>query len=136
MASTKSVPEITIFRGLNEVGYTSSPFVNKLEARLRFGNVAYRVEVGSVREAPRGKVPYVSIKHADGRNEIMSDSTLIARALVELGILEDLNAKLSPTEKLNEISFRALFEEKLYFYQVWKQSWERRSSNYLTMDLM
>lgn len=118
MTSSKSDLELTIFRGMNEVGYTSSPFVNKLETRLRFGNVAYRVEVGSVMKAPRGKVPYVSMKHADGRNEIMSDSTLIARALVESGVMEDLNAKLSPTEKLNEISFRALFEEKIYFYQV------------------
>ncbi|KAJ6107306.1 hypothetical protein N7523_008629 [Penicillium sp. IBT 18751x] len=48
----------------------------------------------------------------------MSDSTLIAKALIESGTLKDLNAKLSPSEKLNEISFKALFEDRLYFYQM------------------
>lgn len=117
-SSSKSASQITVFRGLHDVGYTWSPFVTKLEARLRFGNIAYRVETGSTTKAPRNKVPYVSIEHADGRTEVMSDSSLIAKALVESGTLEDLNAKLSPAEELNEISFKALFEEKLYFYQV------------------
>ena len=117
-SSSKSVPEITVFRGLHDVGYTWSPFVTKLEFRLRFGNIAYRVETGSPTKSPRHKVPYVSLEHADGRTEVMSDSTLIAKALVESGTLENLNAKLSPAEALNEISLKALFEEKLYFYQV------------------
>lgn len=126
MTSHKSSPEFTVFRGLPDVGYTWSPFVTKLETRLRFGNVAYRVEAGSLTKAPRGKVPYVSMKHADGHIEIMSDSTLITKALIESGTLEDLNAKLSPAEKLIEISLRALFEDRLYFYQVNTES--RRKS--------
>jgi hypothetical protein len=116
--SSKSVPDITVFRGLHDVGYTWSPFVTKLEARLRFGNIVYSVEAGSVNKAPRGKVPYIFVKHPDGQAEIMSDSSLIAKALVESETLKDLNGRLSPTEKLNEIGLKALFEEKLYFYQV------------------
>ncbi|KAJ5665002.1 uncharacterized protein N7477_007450 [Penicillium maclennaniae] len=129
MTSQKSSTVFTVFRGLHDVGYTWSPFVTKLEARLRFGNVAYRVETGSMKEAPRGKVPYVSVTHADGQIEMMSDSTLIAKALIETGTLQDLNAKLSPSEKLNEISFKALFEERLYFYQ----GYERWILNYYAM---
>ncbi|KAJ5323473.1 hypothetical protein N7476_002073 [Penicillium atrosanguineum] len=129
MTSHKPDPELTVFRGLHDVGYTSSPFVTKLETRLRFENVAYRVDVGSVTKAPRGKVPYVSMKHADGQIEIMSDSTLITKALIESGTLEDLNAYLSPAEKLSEISLRALFEEKLYYYQ----GYERWILNYYAM---
>ncbi len=33
-------------------------------------------------------------------------------------MLDDLNAKLSPTEKAHDLALRALLEEKLYFYQV------------------
>jgi len=37
---------------------------------------------------------------------------------VEEGRLEDLNAKLSPTERAMDLAIRALLEDKLYFYQV------------------
>lgn len=118
-ASVKSVPDITLFRGLPGAGcYTWSPFVIKLEARLRFGNLAYRAEAGSIAQAPRGKVPYVSIVRADGQVQALSDSTLIPRALIESGELEDLNVKLSPTENLNDLALTALLEDKLYFYSV------------------
>lgn len=116
---SKSVPAITLFRGLPGAGvYTTSPFVIKLEARLRFGNLAYRTDVGFISQSPRGKVPYVSIVRAEGRIQKLSDSTLIPRALIESGDLEDLNAKLSATETLSDLALTALLEEKLYFYQV------------------
>ncbi len=49
---------------------------------------------------------------------VLADSTLIVENLVEDGILDDLNATLSPTEKAYDLALRALLEEKLYFYQV------------------
>lgn len=117
--SSKSIPNITLFRGLPGTGvYITSPFVIKLEARFRFGNLAYRTDVGSISQSPRGKVPYVSIARGDGPVQKMSDSTLIPRALIESGELEDLNAKLSASEKLNDLALTALLEEKLYFFQV------------------
>lgn len=42
---------------------------------------------------------------------------------------EDLNAKLSPTEKALDLAIRALLEDKLCFYQ----SYERWHENYYTM---
>ena len=119
MANHKSLLNLTMFRGFAENGcYVWSPFVTKLEARLRFGNISYRTEPGSLSKAPRGKVPYVSIDHGDGNCETLSDSTLISQALIESGVLEDLNGNLTATLKLQDLSLRALLEEKLYFYQV------------------
>ena len=37
---------------------------------------------------------------------------------VEDGVLDELNAKLSPTEKAHDLALSALLENKLYFYQV------------------
>lgn len=127
--SSKTAPDITLFRGLPGTGvYTTSPFVIKLEARLRFGNLAYRTEVGSVSQSPRGKVPYVSIARADGQVQKLSDSTLIPRALIESGDLEDLNVHLSAAEKMNDLALTALLEEKLYFFQVSRAFDPSRSS--------
>lgn len=117
-ASLKSVPTITVFRGFPEKGcYTWSPFVTKLEARLRFGNVSYNVDVGSPLKSPRGKLPYITLER-DGQSQSISDSTLIAKTLIESGYLEDLNCRLSPVEKAQDLSLKALLEDKLYFYQV------------------
>ncbi len=121
----KSQPLITLYRGFQGSGaYVWSPFVTKLEARLRFAGVSYRNEAGSPLKAPRGKIPYVEISRTDSGGQapttstILPDSTLIVGKLEEDGLLDDLNAKLSPTEEAHDLAIRALLEEKLYFYQV------------------
>jgi hypothetical protein len=48
----------------------------------------------------------------------LGDSTLIISKLEDDGLLDDLNSKLSPVEKANDLALRALLEDKLYFYQV------------------
>lgn len=117
-ASLESTPAITVFRGFPEKGcYTWSPFVTKLEARLRFGNINYNVEAGSPLKSPRGKVPYITLER-DSQSQSISDSTLIAKSFIESGDLEDLNRRLSPVEKAQDLSLKALLEDKLYFYQV------------------
>lgn len=128
-----AAPHVTLFRGFADHGrYVASPFVTKLEARLRIGGMAYRVGTGSVMKAPRRKVPYVEVDHAADpsssdaakaataahRPEVLADSALITRKFVENGYLEDLNAGLSPAERARDLSVRALLEDKLYFYQV------------------
>lgn len=119
MNSSKLPLSLTVFRGFPDKGcFVWSPFVTKLEARLRFGSISYRTESGSIPKAPRGKVPYVSIDHGDGNHETIPDSALITRALIESGDLEDLNANLTAALKLQDLSIRALLEDKLYFYQV------------------
>ncbi|KAJ5908328.1 hypothetical protein N7495_001010 [Penicillium taxi] len=126
---SKKTPSITIYRGFLDSGcYVWSPFVVKLELRLRIGRLNYRTEPGSVTKAPRGKIPYLSIERANGV-ETLSDSTLIAKSLVESGDLGELNKKLSPTEKLNDLALIALLEDKLYFCN----SNEKWIHNYYTM---
>ncbi len=51
---------MTLFRGWADEGrYVVSPFVTKLEFRLRLSKVEYQTDAGSVRHAPKGKIPYV-----------------------------------------------------------------------------
>ena len=51
-------PSIIVYRGFQGSGaYACSPFVTKLEARLRFGGLTYRTEPGSVPRAPQGQDP-------------------------------------------------------------------------------
>lgn len=92
--------------------------MTKLEAHLRFGGLSYRTEVGSKFQAPRDKLPYISISTDNSAPITLSDSTLIAARLAEDGLLKDLNAKLSPANKAHDLAIRALLEDKLYFYQV------------------
>ncbi|CAI7645120.1 unnamed protein product [Penicillium pancosmium] len=129
MTASNPAPVITVFRGFPEKGcYTWSPFVTKLEARLRFGAIFYSVEAGSPLKAPRGKLPYITLMH-DGQSQSIGDSSLIINLLIESGYLNDLNSQLSPVEKAHDISTRALLEDKLYFYQ----GQERWIENYYTM---
>ncbi|KAL8770161.1 MAG: hypothetical protein Q9209_004003 [Squamulea sp. 1 TL-2023] len=126
-----SSPTITIFRGFPVTkAYVWSPFVTKLEARLRFADLKYRTEQGAPPKGPRGKVPYISLSgNGDTAPEMVSDTTMISEKLVDDGLTEDLNGKLTPVEKAQDAAIRALLEEKLYFYQV-HERWEQ---NYYTM---
>ncbi|KAK4041294.1 hypothetical protein C8A01DRAFT_34705 [Parachaetomium inaequale] len=131
MAAPKVVPSLTVYRGFPARGcYTPSPFVNKLETRLRIGGLSYRVEMGSVPKAPRGKIPYVDVETSDpSKPEQLSDSTFITRRFVEDGHLADLNAALMPAERARDLGVRALFEDRLCFYQ----GRERWIDNYYAM---
>jgi len=117
----KPHPNITLYRGFQASAvYAWSPFFTKLEARLRFAGLPYRAEPGSLAKAPRGKIPYVAISKTESTTTptVLGDTTAIIQTFVEDGLLLDLNAKLSPTEKAHDLATRALLEEKLYFYQV------------------
>lgn len=114
-----STPGVTLYRGFPFSGrYTWSPFVNKLEFRFRTSDCKYDVQTGSLRSAPRGKIPYASIAHSDAPTRQMSDSTLIIKRLVQEDALVDLNKDLSPRDRALDIGLRALLEDKLYFYNV------------------
>ncbi|KAI0875777.1 hypothetical protein GGS24DRAFT_271781 [Hypoxylon argillaceum] len=123
---------ITVFRGFKGAGaFVWSPYVTKLEARLRFGGLSYDVDSGSPRSGPKGKIPYIEIARpgAAGTPELLGDSSLIAAALCARGELADLNARLSKTERAHDLALRALLEDKLSFYH----GWERWTKNYYTM---
>lgn len=112
-------PSITVFRGFESSGYyTWSPFVTKLEARLRFAGVPYNVDSGSPMKAPRGKIPYVQLETPDESAQTIGDSNLIIKHLIDEGVLGDCNAKMSLVDQAHDYAVRALLEDKLYFYQV------------------
>ncbi|KAI0888699.1 uncharacterized protein GGS22DRAFT_152192 [Annulohypoxylon maeteangense] len=135
-------PSITVFRGWKDAGkYVWSPYVTKLETRLRFAGVKYTTEAGSLSVAPKGKIPYIEcrgvssistpIVHEESPESkvLLSDSTLIAKTLVGWKILPDLNSALDPLERSLDMGLIALLENKLYFLQ----GWERWIQNYYTM---
>lgn len=111
---------LTLYRGRPSQGqYVWSPFVTKLEARLRFAGVAYGTEAGSASTAPRGKFPYVVFPAPKGADPVyMGDSTLITHHFVEMGLVPDLNGPLSMENKARDLATRALLEDKLYFFDV------------------
>lgn len=107
--------KITLYRGWLDRGkHVWSPFVIKLEARLRFAGVAYDCEGGSTRTAPKGKIPYVQL----GDGQVVGDSTLIIKDLVKRDILPDLNGRVGKEGRARDLALRAMVEEKLYFYHV------------------
>ncbi|KJZ77232.1 hypothetical protein HIM_03553 [Hirsutella minnesotensis 3608] len=127
--------KLTVHRGSPPSNrYVWSPFVTKLEARLRFDGVAYRLGAGSPRSAPKGKIPYVDVRLDDGehdetRVESLADSTLIIRALVQRGMLHDVNAGLQPAQRAHDLAVRAMLEDRVYFYG----SREKWRDNYYAM---
>lgn len=118
-------PSITLYRGFpSSSSYVWSPFATKLEARLRFGGLAYKTDQGAPPKGPRGKIPYIAIsRNGDSTTEMLSDSTLISDKLVVDGLAQDLNSKLTAAEKAQDLAIRALLEDKLYFYQVRNRYW-------------
>jgi len=130
-SKTSSQSQITLYRGWKDTGkYVWSPFVTKVELRLRIDGIKYSTEAGSPLKGPRGKIPYIELSDPDTKMATMlSDSTLIISDLVQDSRLEDLNAGLSPEQKAYDLALRALLEDKLYFYH----SYERFVQNYYPM---
>ena len=138
MAFTKRPqPHIVLYRGEEVINrHAWSPFVVKLETRLRMSGLAYKTDFGSFQEAPKGKVPYVRVwwdeKSSSGNEksqdeskdmdknaaDMIPDSTIIIKRFVGEGLLEDLNANLGPADQAYDLALRALLEDKFYFLQV------------------
>lgn len=117
-------PKIALYRGFPPSNkYTWSPFVTKLEFRLRVAGVAYQNLEGNPREGPSGKVPYVDISALSesprmGEKELVGDSKIIIQTLARRGVTTDWDETLNVQEKFAGLGIQALFEEKLYFLQV------------------
>ncbi|KAI1142101.1 hypothetical protein F5Y05DRAFT_214295 [Hypoxylon sp. FL0543] len=140
---TAEQPDITVFRGGKEYGkYVWSPYVIKLEARLRFAGVRYTTDAGSLKAAPKGKIPYIECRDLSSTTAptalqeestqsgvLLGDSALIAKRLSEWGVLPDLNGDLDAVKSSHDMALIALLENKLYFYHTW----ERWMQNYYAM---
>lgn len=117
------MPEaLALYRGFppkNE--YVWSPFVTKLEFRLRHSKVPYTNHTGSTSEGPNGKIPYMDLSSATAKEDhrasrnLVADSTVIIDSLIDCGVLQDLNKYLSEEQKAADMGIRALLEERLYF---------------------
>lgn len=125
-----SKPSITLFRGWDEPGkYVWSPFTTKLEFRLRTSRTPYTRAIGTLSAAPKGKIPYISLTSDSGSTETIGDTSLIIRHLVASGLVPDVNARLSATEKSVDLALRAMLEDKLYFLGA-RERWVK---NYYAM---
>ena len=126
---SKSKPsdlEIILYRGWAQNGvYVWSPFVTKLELRLRLSGIKYRTEAGNPRTAPTGKIPYIEIKSQNdpaSPSTKIGDSSLIAQHFISNGLMQDLNIDLDETTKTLDLAMQALFEDKLYFFNM-RERW-------------
>lgn len=133
MSSSKNQSKITLHRGYQTYpGFAPSPFVSKLEARLRFSNVSYTAGSEGPFKAPRGKIPFVVMTKTDstgqplGESVKLGDSRLIADHIVNEGVAEDLNARLLPAMRFQDLAIRGLLEERLY----WLECYERWVENF------
>lgn len=111
---------LRLFRGAFDAGrFVSSPFVTKVEFRLRLAGVPYVTDAGNPWNGPKGKIPFLEVHESDeAAPQMLGDSALIIRHLMDNDLLDDLNASLSQAEKAQDLGLRALLEDKLYFYHV------------------
>ncbi|PMD47749.1 hypothetical protein L207DRAFT_576510 [Hyaloscypha variabilis F] len=117
--------DITLYRGWKHNGvYVWSPFVTKLELRLRLARIKYVTAEGDPRTAPTGKIPYLSISSASSPPLQIGDSSLITQHLIRAGLMQDLNAEaaLDERDKALDLAVQALFEDKLYFFNM-RERW-------------
>ncbi|KAK1707639.1 putative glutathione S-transferase [Colletotrichum lupini] len=115
----KSQLHLVLYRGFPiSNSYVWSPFVTKLEARLRFAKLRFRIDQGSMSKSPRGKIPYIEIAQPNQDQPItLSDTSLIIQRLIDEDVCPDLNEPLSPIARAQDAAIRALLEDKLAFYQ-------------------
>jgi hypothetical protein len=125
MTENMKNPALTVFRGFPVTNaHAWSPFSTKLEARLRFNSVPYRLGSGSPPSAPKKKIPYIEVDSGEdgGQKQSMGDTSLIIRHLIAEGQLNDLNEKLTPPQRAHDLAIRSMMEDKLYFYGV-REKW-------------
>jgi len=112
---------LKLFRGSDDAGkYVSSPFVTKVEFRLRLADVPYALDAGAPWLGPKGKIPYVEVAPETKAEKplMLGDSTLIFTHLMGDQTVSDLNANLTSSQKSRDLGLRSLLEDKLYFYHV------------------
>ncbi len=109
-------PVLTVFSfDEDQRQYSFTSFVTKLHFRLRFAGVPYENAKGSRRQAPKDKIPYVRFNET---GELMGDSALIAKKLIDMGQMTDLGADLSLETRAADFCLRSMIEDKMYYLLV------------------
>jgi glutathione S-transferase len=95
-----------------------SPFVIKLETWLRMARIPYRTEVGDMRKAPKGKMPFIG----DGDRLIADSSAIIDHLKAKHGDRLD-DERFEPAERAVGRAMKSLFETDLYFVIGYLRWW-------------
>jgi glutathione S-transferase len=90
-----------------------SPFCIKVESYLRMVGLPYAVKLGDLRQAPKGKVPYI-----EDEGVLLGDSQLILEHLKRKHG-DPLDAKLSAREVALGHVVRRMLEESVYWHIAW-----------------
>ncbi|WP_019451775.1 glutathione S-transferase family protein [Cupriavidus sp. BIS7] len=99
----------------------ASPFVMKAELLLKMAGLPYQARRGSLRRAPKGKLPYL-----DDMGRIVADSTLI-RWHIEKTYHVDFDEGLGPAERGTAWAVEKLLEDNLY-WAVARVRWTGRDN--------
>jgi glutathione S-transferase len=92
-----------------------SPFCIKVETYLRMTGQPYQTKLGTMKQAPKGKIPYIA---HEGR--LLGDSTAIVDYF-EARTKMPLDQGLSPRELGTARAFQSMLEEHFYFLQIWRR---------------
>ena len=81
-----------------------------MDALVTFSGIPVKYAQGSMRQAPKGKLPYIDL---DG--VLIPDSENVYNTLVSRGIAQNLDdaLDLTPMERAQSLALRALVDEKL-----------------------
>ncbi|KZT22102.1 hypothetical protein NEOLEDRAFT_1138443 [Neolentinus lepideus HHB14362 ss-1] len=96
---------------------SSSGFCQKLESYLRATSVPYEYVTAYPFQAPKGKVPFVTMPSG----EKIPDSHFIIRHLKATGVTKDLDADLTPAQKADSRAWQAWLEEIVYNCMVYER---------------
>jgi glutathione S-transferase len=89
-----------------------SPFVTKAATLLKMAALPYRTEIGGLRRAPKGKLPYI-----DDDGERIADSTFI-RWHIEKKYRFDFDRHLNGEQRAVAWAFEKMAEDHLYWALV------------------
>lgn len=99
-----------------------SPFVTKADVLLKMAGQPYKAEVGDMRSAPKGKLPYIV-----DEGETIADSTFI-RWHMEKKYAVDFDRGLTAEQRATAWAFEKMAEDNLYWALV--DAWWLDNANF------
>jgi glutathione S-transferase len=110
-------------------GISASPFCLKLEIYLRMMELPYKVAIGDLQKAPKGKLPYIT-----DRGITIGDSNLIIEYL-KTTYGDRLDRDLSKSDRAISLAISRLLDENLYWvivYSRWQDpvNWPKTKAAY------